>query len=309
MKLSKLAKIGLRKVWKNEASDFTNWLAQEENIKILGEEINIEIAEPHIEAPVGTFSVDILAEEETTGRKIIIENQLEKTDHDHLGKLITYASGLAAEIIIRLVKQARYEHKQAIEWLNEHSDERTNFFLIRIELWQIDKSTPAPKFYILSEPNDWKKRIKTADTLTEMKTLQLEFWRTFKEYASDNSKRLRLQKPHPQHWYTISIGTAKAHISLTINSKEDIIGCEIFIHNDKDLFTELEKKKISIEEKIGKKLDWQFLEDKKGSRIKLSHPGDIKSRASWNSYFKWLLKTAEIFHKIFSKEIKKQSLQ
>ncbi len=135
MDLSTLEKVNLRQVWKHEASDFTNWLAQDENLDLLSDEIGIDISLIQTEASVGKFNVDILAEEDNTGRKIVIENQLESTNHDHLGKIITYASGFDAEIIIWIVKNVRDEHKQAVDWLNEHTDEKINIFAIKMEVW------------------------------------------------------------------------------------------------------------------------------------------------------------------------------
>ena len=158
--LGTLKKIELRKAWKHEAIDFTNWLAEEPNIELLSEELGIEVHVTQTEASVGNFHADILAEEENTGRKIIIENQLEPTNHDHLGKLITYAAGYEAEIIVWIVEEAREEHWQAIEWLNDHTDDDTNFFLVQMELWQIDDSRLAPRFHLIVEPNDWAKAIK-----------------------------------------------------------------------------------------------------------------------------------------------------
>ena len=159
MALAKLKKVDLREEWKNEASDFTSWLAQDENLQLLSEEIGIDISLIQTEASVGKFSVDILAEEENTGRKVVIENQLEPTNHDHLGKIITYASGFDAEIVIWIVKDVRDEHKQAVDWLNDHTDDKINIFAIRMELWQIGDSPYAPKFYVVSKPNDWSFRV------------------------------------------------------------------------------------------------------------------------------------------------------
>lgn len=165
--LGKLKKIDLRKAWKHEAIDFTSWLAQDENLTLLSDEIGIGIKLIKTEASVGNFNVDILAEEENTGRKIIIENQLEPTNHDHLGKLVTYASGYDAEIIVWIVEDVKDEHKQAIDWLNEHTDEKLNFFLIKMELWQIGDSSFAPKFQIISNPNDWAKTLKISTGILE----------------------------------------------------------------------------------------------------------------------------------------------
>ncbi|MDI3537618.1 MAG: hypothetical protein PWP30_2100 [Eubacteriaceae bacterium] len=136
MQLGKIEKIDdLRCIWPHEAYDFSQWLAQDENLQLLSDTIGIDIVLEEIESSVGDFNVDLYAYEEGTKRKIIIENQLENTDHNHLGKIITYASGKEAEVIIWIVKRARDEHKNAIEWLNQHTDENIGFFLLEIELW------------------------------------------------------------------------------------------------------------------------------------------------------------------------------
>jgi len=256
---------------------------------------------------VGSFNVDILAEEENTGSKIIIENQLEITDHDHLGKIITYASGYDADIIIWLIKNVRDEHKQAIDWLNEHTDEKLNFFIIKIELWQIGDSSVAPKFQIISKPNDWAKAIKESGLRSEMsdtKMLQLDFWNKFKEYAIKKNTKLRLKKTYPQHWYDISFGNSKAYIALVVSMRDDFVRCELYIPNSKETFFELTKHKENIEKELGEKLEWQELPNKKASRIKIEQDADVDNTAKWESYFEWLRQQAESFQKIFSKRIK-----
>ena len=308
MELGRLQKIDLRKAWKHEALDFTNWLAKDENIALLSDEIGIGIQVIQTEASVGKFNVDILAEEENTGRKVVIENQLERTDHSHLGQIITYASGYDAEIIIWIVKEVRDEHKQAIDWLNEHTDEKINFFAIKMELWQIGSSPFAPKFQIISKPNDWAKAIKKSASqfeLTDTRLLQLEFWNKFKEYAQSNNSKLRLRKAYPEHWYTISFGSSDAHISLTINSQSNQIACEMFISDSKDLFYELEKEKGKIEQELDMKLEWMALEGNKISKIKISSTADINDYDNWNEYFEWLENTASKFQKVFLKNVNK----
>ena len=306
MQLETLKKVDLRKVWTHEAIDFTTWLSEKENLALLSDEIGIDILLIETEASVGKFNVDILAEEENTGKKIVIENQLEITDHDHLGKTITYASGYDAEIIIWIVKDVRDEHKQAIDWLNEHTDEKINFFAIKMELWQIGNSPCAPKFNIISKPNDWAKAVKKStrqSNLTETKVLQLDFWNQFKEYAQNNSSQLKLRKAYPQHWYDISIGNSKAYISLTANSQTNLIACEIYIPDSKDLFYELETNKNKIEEELQAELEWMALDGKKASRIKLSNDADIYQKDRWDQYFDWLMITAEKFQTVFGQHI------
>ena len=188
MKLGKLEQItDLRSVWKHEAKDFTPWLAKEENLEILSEAVGIDIVVEEQESNVGDFSVDLFATEEGTGRRIIIENQLEETNHDHLGKIITYASGKEAEVIIWIVRKARDEHKQAIEWLNQHTDDKFEFFLIEIELWKINDSEPAPKFNIVERPNTWAKAMKKTAALSETENLKLAFWEKFNNEAPKHS--------------------------------------------------------------------------------------------------------------------------
>lgn len=306
--LGTLKKVDLRKAWSHEAYDFTKWLAQEENLILLSDEIGIDISLIDTEVSTGKFSADILAEEETTGRKIIIENQLETTNHDHLGKIITYASGHDAEIIIWIVKDVRDEHKQAVDWLNEHTDEKINFFAIKMELWQIGDSPYAPKFQVICKPNEWAKTIKKTvaeSNLTDTKLMQLNFWESFKEYCQNKNSKLKLRKPKPQHWFDISLGCSNAYVCLTTNSKENQLTCEIYIPDNKELYCELENQKNTIESELGEKLDWQALESKKASRIKLYKNFDLNNNEDWQNAFSWLEEEALKFQKVFYQNIQK----
>lgn len=159
----------LREVWPHEAHDFTPWLAK--NIGVLGETVGIDISIEETESSVGDFNVDIFASDADTGRKIIIENQLEDTDHNHLGKLITYASGKEADLVIWVVKRARSEHRAAVEWLNNHTDEDVGFFLCEIKVYKIGNSESAPKFEIIEQPNDWIKEMKQPSSQIERRVL------------------------------------------------------------------------------------------------------------------------------------------
>ena len=307
MQLSKLEKVDLREVWKHEALDFTNWLAKQENLELLSDEIGIDIALVQTEASVGKFNVDILAEEENTGRKIVIENQLESTDHDHLGKIITYASGFDAEIIIWIVKSVRDEHKQAVDWLNEHTDSNINIFAIQMEVWKISNSPFAPKFQIIAKPNDWAKAVKKAATQSELsdtKLLQLEFWTKFKEFVQENNGKVKLRKAYPQHWYDISFGSSNAHLCLTVNSQNEQMACEIYIPDSKQLFSCLYAKKDEIESELSEHLVWEELPEKKASRIKLISKGNLSNQKDWGQYHSWLLEKVTKFQLVFGKFVK-----
>ena len=292
----------LRSVWPHEAHDFTKWLAEEENLKELSDSIGIDIDLEERESSVGSFNVDLYATESGTGRKIIIENQLEDTNHDHLGKLITYASGKGAEVIIWIVKRARDEHRQAIEWLNQHTDSNVGFFLVEIELWQIDNSSLAPKFNIVEKPNDWAKTMKSIEGLNETERLKLEFWQAFNNQLENNpsfQKEFNLRKAQPQHWYDLSLGTSSYYISLNINTQKKQIDAGIYIPNDKEFFKKLKDNcQPFIDEISG---DIQFRDAGKASRILLYKSINIKDRTKWSEAIDWMFEMALKFKRTVKK--------
>lgn len=300
MKLGKIKRItDIRSVWHHEEKDFSKWLAQDENLKQLSDTIGIDIVLEERESSVGNFSVDLYALEEGTERRIIIENQLEDTNHDHLGKLITYASGKGAEVIIWVVKRARDEHRQAIEWLNQNTGVNIGFFLVEIELWQIDDSAIAPKFNVVERPNDWAKQMKNVDSLSETKQLQLHFWQQLSEYIKSNdsyAKEFTPRKAQPQHWYDLSVGSSSYHIGLTVNTQKNRLGAEIYIPDDKDKFAMFKEHAPEIEKLIGEKVEWR--EATKATRIITLHSCDISKEEQWDDAFNWLMDKALIFKRI-----------
>jgi hypothetical protein len=306
--LGELKKIPLRQIWPHEEYNFSEWLSQPDNISLLSDELGIEINVLEKEAYVGNFNLDLLAEEGNTNRKIIIENQMEMTNHDHLGKIITYASGYNASYVVWIFKEIREEHRHAIDWLNEHSDEETYFFGVKIELWQIGDSPVAPKFQVICKPNNWGKTIRNTSInkeLTDTKLLQLEYWEKLKEYGENENSKLNFRSPRPQHWYDMSIGSSLCHLALTVNSSKKVIGVELYIDNNKNLFHHIFQYKTEIENKIGNKLEWLELAGKKASRIKLHLEADFYKKDDWENQFKWLVEYSEKFNKAFGPIIKK----
>lgn len=300
--LGKMKRVNdLRSVWLHEANDFTKWLAQEANLAELGNNIGIDIDLEERESSVGSFNVDIYAVESGTGRKIIIENQLEDTNHDHLGKLITYASGKGAEVIVWIVKRARDEHRQAIEWLNQHTDSNIGFFLVEIELWQIDDSLLAPKFNVVEKPNDWAKTMKIVEGLNPTEMLKLNFWQSFNEYMSANAdfcKCFNLRKPQPQHWYDLSVGTSSYFISLTISPQKKNISAGLYIPNDKDLFHKFVESKSVFEKALG--ADVELRDAEKASRLLVTKSINVKDSSKWLEISNWLFDKAKIFKSVAS---------
>lgn len=307
MKLGKLKSVGLRSFWQHEALHFTKWLSEPEHIAMLSDEVGVEIEVTQVEASVGRYNVDILGKEENSNRKIIIENQLESANHDHLGKLITYAAGHEASFIIWVVRDVKEEHRQAIDWLNEHTDEDTNFFLVTIELWQIGDSEPAPKFNVVCRPNQWQRTVRTSlqsGEVSDTKTRQLEFWGQLKTYANDNYPQLKLRTPKPKHWFDVSIGRADCHVCLIVDSQKNHVRCELYIPNSKELFKSLHEAKTKIEQELGvpESLSWQDLGGKKARRISMSKNFDFDNEATWKDAIKWLIQNTIKFKQVFSKK-------
>ena len=308
--LGKIEKVEIREIWKNEAKDFTSWLAKEENLTLLSDEIGINMTLIKTEAGVGAFSADILAEEPNTGRKIVIENQLEQTDHDHFGKLFTYGSGLDAGILIWICKQLREEHRQAIDWLNEKTDNTLHVFVIQMEAWKIDNSRPAPKFQVICSPNDWAKTIKDSSKanggkLSNTNLLQLDFWTEFNIYMNEKYPGFKSRKPQPQHWYDIAVGSSQAHIALTVSFTKNFIRCELYIQDNKELFKKLEAQKDVIEQELNLELDWQELPKAKASTIIIAKDvAQLKNRGHWIDCYSWyggiINKFSETFPKYFN---------
>lgn len=276
MNIGKLTEVDIRDLWKHEQYDFSNWLGKEENIEMLGSLMGLTLTDVDKEVYVGSYRCDLVAKDETTGIKVIIENQLETSNHDHLGKIITYASGLDAKVVVWIVKEAREEHRSAIEWLNNNTNKDLNFFLIELHAYKIGASLAAPKFEIVEKPNGFIKNSKNIGGCGEMnksESERIEFWTMFNETVIERGKPFNIRKATTDHWYDVAIGTSEAHICITLVNKESSIVVELYINDNKALFDKLYANKDKIEESLGFNLDWQRLNEKKASRIKYAISG------------------------------------
>ena len=270
MKIGTLKEVDIRDIWKHEQYDFSAWLAKDENIKLLNDKLGLTLVDINTEAYVGAYRCDILAVDETTGTKVIIENQLENSNHDHLGKIITYASGLDAKVIVWIVKEARDEHRSAIEWLNNNTSKDINFFLIEIHAYQIGDSAAAPMFQIVEQPNDFikeSKNQKSTDTLNKSQSERLEFWTQFNDHVIARGKPFNIHKAGSAHWYDVSVGTSEAKISIALINKDSYVSVELYIYDNKALFDKLFEKHEEIEHQLGFEIEWLRLENSKASRI------------------------------------------
>lgn len=270
MAIGKLVEVDIRELWKHEQYDFSEWLSKKENIENLNEILGLTLVDISKETYVGSYRCDLFAKDETTGIKVIIENQLEISNHDHLGKIITYASGLDAKVVVWIVKEAREEHRSAIEWLNNNTNSNVNFFLIEIHAYKIGNSDNAPMFQVIEQPNDFIKNNKStnnSDTMNKSQSQRIEFWNQFNDIIIERGKPFNVRKATTDHWYNVAIGTSEAHIDITLVNKDSVIGVELYITDNKDLFDKLYEKKECIEKELGFELEWRRLDSSKASRI------------------------------------------
>lgn len=303
--LSKLQRVPLREAWKHEASDFTPWLAETENLNTLAESLGLDDLElVATEHWVGEFKLDILCTDGTD--QVIIENQLEKTNHSHLGQILTYAAGIGAKKVIWVAEGFRPEHVAALEFLNQNTTDDLNFFGVEVELWRIGDSPLAPKFEVVVKPNEWSKtgreQARAAASASPTKQRHLKLWTTLVEALAQKASNIKPQKPLPQHWLNISIGRAGFAINTTASNKESRLGVEVIINHPeaKKMFHELQEQKSEIEQDLGFELDWQELPEAKSCRIavwRMQSPVD--DEAQWPIYMNWFIDKLVAVNQVF----------
>ena len=318
IKLGQLEKVDLRNVWANEAGDFSPWLAQAENLALLADTLHLDGLElDRTEVEVGPYRADIVCQETASDRVIVIENQLEKTDHDHLGKLLTYAAGLKAEIVVWVAARFTDEHRAALDWLNNASSEEFAFFGVEIEAWRIGDSAPAPKFNVIARPNDWSRQVASVSgpsALTDKKRLQLEFWIAFRAWAEIHAKRFSPTKAKPQHWMNMGIGRGGFNLGAIASHWDSMqntfarheIRAELQLHNKeaKEQLQTLQEDQATIDSELGEPLIWHESSGR-SCRIYLRREVDLNDRASWDEYHEWLTNRLDKLHEVFSNRIQK----
>ncbi len=298
----------IRDLWKHEQYDFSNWLAEPENIAYLNDILGLTLVEVDKEKYVGPYRCDIVAKDETSDITVIIENQLEASNHDHLGKIITYASGLDAKVVVWIVKQAKEEHRSAVEWLNNNTRSGIDFFLIELHAYKIGDSEPAPKFEIVEQPNDFIKSSKTSsssDNLNKSQAERLAFWEQFNNVVVAYGKPFNTRKATTDHWYNVAIGSSACYISITLVNSSSFVGVELTIPDNKDLFDTLYEKKEEINSKVGFSLEWERLNEKKASKIIHKIPGlDFDNHNNYPYLMDEVIKKTVTLRDVFRKYMK-----
>lgn len=317
--LGTFERVPLKEAWPSEDGNFTPWLAQAETISLLGDALNLELEVEAVEHWVGSFRADILARAiDETDHRVIIENQFGRTNHGHLGQILTYLAGIeGAKTVVWIAETIQADHRAAIDWLNANTTEEFSFFAIEIELWRIGSSPPAPRFNVIASPNDWTKTARTAarqvgeTALAERHHIRLAYWASFSEYLKEKGSTFRIRRPNKDHWFSFGIGKAGFHINATISTDKERVGVELYAPKDieKTAFHALYAQKATIEKEFGEPLEWQELPGKKATRIAIyKHgvdPSDEKQIAELHT---WMLAKMDRFRMVFATRIKSLSL-
>lgn len=253
--LSRLKGVELRDIWENEAQHFTPWLAEDENLILLGETLGIELELEAQEINIGDFKADILCINTEDSSRVLIENQLNETDHRHLGQILTYAAGLDVYTVIWIAKEFRDEHRAALDLQNEITNERFRYFGVEIKLWMIGNSIPAPQFVIVSKPNDSNLSISSI-SIDDWKT---KFWTKFKEHLHTTNSGFRIYRPGPKNAVQFGIGHPDFRLEARLSKQIGRIGIRLYITgiNAEVYFHLLYERREEIETEFEDNLEWE----------------------------------------------------
>ncbi len=294
--LGRLAVVAPRDVWQHEAQHFTPWLLQNADVlsELLGMELELEVAEH----PVGGFSLDLLGKDVLTGQVVIVENQLETTDHTHLGQILTYAAGTDPTTIVWVAAAFRPEHRSALDWLNDRTDENTRFFGVEVGVVRIGDSAPAPAFRLVAQPNDWQKTVRAATTQAESLSgkgeLYRDFWTQFLKLVQTQRPGWSRATCAPKDsWFSMTSGTMGATF-YTAFTRRGLSSQLVFEDPDATVnaarFDVVESRRLEMEQAYGGKLEFEPLPNRKATRIAdYLAEADVAKEAEWDAYRDWLL--------------------
>lgn len=294
--ISRLTKVELREVWENEAHDFTPWMLA--NADALGEALGMDLDLHEAEHTVGDFSLDLIGVDLATDEVVIVENQLARSDHTHLGQILTYAGGTDPVNIVWVTETFRPEHRAALDWLNERTDEGTRFFGVEVSAVRIGDSAYAPLFSVVANPNEWRKEVRGATSAASSARSHAyqSFWSIVLEDLQRTSPGwTKAKTPSNRQWMTLPSGTSAAVYALVWvqeNARVEIyLGTSDANQNLRN-FQALLRHKNRIEEQLGVPLNWEDLPNRKACRISVSHQGSFRDEDNWTGQAQWLVKTA-----------------
>jgi len=308
VKLGQLKNLKLKSVWNHEEYDFTPWLAEEEHLAELYVALGMDLQLERIEVPVGPYFADMLAKD-ASGEYVVIENQFGKTNHDHLGKLLTYGATLGATSVVWIAEKFTEEHQKTLEWLNERTIDSLSLYAVQLEVLQIDDSPPAIRFNIVSQPNQVVRAAtaaKSSGALTDTQQMQLEFWTMFRARLLEQKIIASAQTPRPQYWFDVALGRSNIFISNMVDTSAGRIGVRVYIGNRiaDTALPQLERDKSAIENEIGEALSWNPTPDKRDKIIGLFRKVDLTNRDAWPEYCDWLVDRVGKFRRAFVPRVK-----
>ena len=287
-KIGRIQRVGLRDVWSHEALDFTTWL--EENIDVLVEATGLKLSGVEREQAAGAFSVDLIAEDED-GRTVVIENQLEKSDHDHLGKLLTYLVAIEARGAVWIVADPRPEHVGVIAWLNESSP--AEFYLLKLEAIRIGDSEPAPLLTQIVGPSEETREVgRTKKEMAERERMRYRFFEGLLEHAKSKTQLHANISPSKHGWVGAGAGIAGVSFNYVVRQRDARV--ELYIDTlDSDenqrIFKALFLKKVTIEGAFGLPLDWDTKEGRRACRIQKTYAtGGYRDENDWEGVYEEL---------------------
>ena len=277
--LGRLEPVDLRAAWPHEALNFTKWLAKDENLSMLGDALGLELMCEAVEKAVDNFSADILAKDVVTDRWVLIENQLEVTDHGHLGQILTYAAGLGAETIIWIAREFREPHRAAIDYLNRITASEFNFFGVQIELYRIGDSAFAPRFNVLAKPNDWSKSVSANAAGKSAKSVLhqewQDYWSDFFDVTTERGLKIANRVPPKEGWCRIEqLRSGNPSAATWLHWSDKKLRVLVWLQNEDrlSLYDQLFGSRSAIEQAMGEELSWERNDHKKSSWIALDGP-------------------------------------
>ncbi len=309
--LGYLEQVDLRQVWESEDRGFTPWLAQPDNLNVLGETLGMGLAVEAIEKTVGSFRADLVCNDSSSKATVLIENQLNASDHSHLGQLLTYGAGLEAVTVIWLARNFREEHRAAVDWLNRITHEEFRFFALEIQLWRIGDSAIAPKFSVVSMPNDWSRSASSAMEGNRHSTLNLkrrEYWSgLLAELDEQNGPVSGNLRPQPQNYMIYSIGRGGFSLRTTLN-KDNQVRVELYISGEaaKERLAALDEDRAGIQQELGYELVWGDQEESARDR-RVSYylaESDPENESDWARQHRLLAEHLNKFYRVFSERVK-----
>ncbi len=302
-KLNHLQSVKLRDIWPDEAKDFTPWLSKPENLAHLAEALNMELKFVAQEKDVGQFRADVLCQNTADSSRVLIENQLEETNHTHLGQILTYTAGVDAATIIWISERFTDEHQAALNWLNKNTPEHFQFFGVVIRAWRAQNSQPRASFAVVSAPDSWNGQVmQHAIEVSTPREQQERFWNEFREYLSDRGSPLRPSKMAPRSYLTFSLGFSGFKLSAMRHVKNQHIGVRLYIsgQNATAHYRLFAAQREAIESEIGEPLEWKETFGRNPSQVTLRKGDtDLTNEAEWPHQHTWLATTLERFTAVF----------